>query len=220
MIGTPVFSYYQLYFLLPVAYIIGSIPFGVLVSRRKGIDLTTTGSRNIGATNVLRTAGVYPAIFTLVGDVLKGSIAVLLCRLITHHLVDANSPNTLLTVQEIWEGITGITVVLGHILSVFMSFRGGKGVATGFGVLIVYSPQQAAIALIIWICTAVLLRYSSLAAIFSMGSLPLIFSIYESSDVKMYFGAALGILILLRHRNNIKRLIRGMEPKLGDKSRL
>ncbi len=190
-------------YLIPLAYIIGSIPFGVLIARQRGIDLQAVGSKNIGATNVLRTAGKGAAIATLIGDSLKGTAAVMLGRLIIG--------------SELWEGVLGISVVLGHLYPVFLSFKGGKGVATSFGVLVSYSPISAFIALIVWIVTAFLTRYSSLAAITTCISLPVIFALLGASKIKISFAIALAFLIILRHKGNIKRLLERSESRIGEK---
>jgi len=193
------------YFLIPIAYIIGSIPFGVLIAKAKGIDLQSIGSRNIGATNVLRAVGKGAAVVTLLGDFLKGTIAVMLARVTVG--------------GDFWEGIIGITAVLGHIYSIFLSFRGGKGVATGLGVLAVYSPLPALIAIIIWVLTAISTRYSSLASITAFISLPLIFFLFGASMIKIFFAMAITFLIILKHKDNIKRLIEGTETRIGEKAR-
>ncbi|GBE06526.1 MAG TPA: glycerol-3-phosphate 1-O-acyltransferase [Nitrospirae bacterium] len=190
-----------LYLLIPTAYIMGSVPFGVLVAKAKGIDLQKTGSRNIGATNVMRTVGKWPALLTLLGDSLKGAAAVMLCRVITG--------------GELWESITGIAVVLGHMYPVFLGFRGGKGVATGLGVLAVYSPVSALILVAVWIFTFFLKKYSSLAALAAFASLPVVFVLSGASVQKIFFAIALAFLIILKHRENIERLIKGTEPKIG-----
>ncbi|MEE8329750.1 MAG: glycerol-3-phosphate 1-O-acyltransferase PlsY [Thermodesulfovibrionia bacterium] len=188
------------YLLIPAAYVIGSIPFGVLVSRTRGIDLQKAGSRSIGTTNVLRTAGKGAAVITLLGDSLKGVVAVLLCRVVIG--------------GEIWEGIIGITVILGHMHSTFLSFRGGKGVATGFGVLSVYSPAHALILIVIWILTAFFTKYSSLAAMTAFISLPVVFLLSDVSRIKTSFAILLAFLIILKHRDNISRLLNGTETKI------
>jgi glycerol-3-phosphate acyltransferase PlsY len=194
------------YLLIPIAYIIGSIPFGVLVAKAKGIDLQSVGSRNIGATNVLRTVGKVAALVTLLGDFLKGAIAVILARVMVG--------------GDFWEGIMGIAVVLGHIYSIFLSLRGGKGVATGFGVMTIYSPLSALVAFVIWVLTAIYTRYSSLAAITAFISLPLILFLLDASRIKIFFAIVFTFLIILKHRDNIKRLIEGTETKVGEKVRL
>jgi glycerol-3-phosphate acyltransferase PlsY len=199
------FSFEPQMYLIPTAYIIGSIPFGILVAKRKGIDLQNVGSKNIGATNVLRSVGKGPAIITLLGDSLKGTSAVLLGRVVIG--------------DEFWEGIMGIMAVLGHLFSVFLSFRGGKGVATGFGVFVVYSPVAALIALVIWMLTAFFTRYSSLAAITAFLSLPVLIALFDATVIKISFAILITFLIILKHRENIKNLIHGTEDKLGDRER-
>ncbi len=206
---------FLLYLLIPASYIIGSIPFGILVSRRKGIDLRTIGSGNIGATNVLRAAGKIPALLTLTGDTLKGALPVLLCRVIITKI--EQTTGQINTVGELWGGIIGLAAVVGHIYPVFFSFKGGKGVATGFGVVAAYSPLSAVIMLIIWISTAVFTRYSSLAAISAFVMLPVIFILLGDSGIKISFGILLGLLIVFKHSSNIKKIIQGTESKIRSK---
>jgi glycerol-3-phosphate acyltransferase PlsY len=191
------------YALILVAYILGSIPFGVLVARSKGIDIQKVGSGNIGATNVLRTLGKVPALITLSGDLLKGVAAVFL--------------SSLFIGEEGIEGIAGVAVVLGHMYSIFLSFQGGKGVATGFGVFAVYSPLSALASITVWILTALFLRYSSLAAITAFFSLPLIMAVSGASEVKIFFAIVIAFLIILRHKQNIKLLVKGQETRIGEK---
>ncbi len=188
------------YLLILIVYLIGSIPFGVLIAKTKGIDLQKTGSGNIGATNVLRSLGKWPALVTLSGDFLKGTVSVMLCSYILG--------------GEILESIAGITVVAGHMYPVFLSFRGGKGVATGFGVLAVYSPVSLLIILVIWVIAAFITKYSSLAAIAAFISLPLVFIIVDYSLIKISFAIVLAFLIILKHKGNLRRLAEGSEPKL------
>jgi len=189
------------YLLIPAAYVIGSIPFGVLVSRTRGINLQKTGSMSTGATNVLRTTGKGAALITLLGDFLKGVAAVMLSRVVIG--------------GELWEGIIGITVILGHMHSIFLSLRGGKGVATGFGVLSVYSPVHSLILIVIWILTALCTKYSSLAAITAFISLPIVFLLSGVSSIKISFAILLAFLIILKHRDNIKRLLNRTETKIS-----
>jgi glycerol-3-phosphate acyltransferase PlsY len=192
----------------------GSIPFGFLISKKKGIDLRTTGSRNIGTTNVLRTVGKMPALLTLLGDSLKGAISVMLCRVVINNI---GAPVMVYTAGEIWEGIVGLTAIVGHIYSVFLSFKGGKGVATGFGVLAVYSPLSTIIMLFIWLLIAIFTRYSSLAAITAFMILPLVLILSGASTTKVSFGLVITALIVYKHKDNIKRLIQGTESKIGSK---
>jgi glycerol-3-phosphate acyltransferase PlsY len=209
-------GYYVLYLLIPLAYLIGSIPFGVLLSKRRGIDLRATGSGNIGATNVLRTMGKMPALLTLLGDSLKGVISVMLCRIILNNILTPSGNSTILyPSRELWEGIIGFTAIVGHIYSVFLSFKGGKGVATGFGVLAIYSPLSALIMFFIWISVVVFTKYSSLGGITAFIALPLILLFLGASFVKLSFALAITILIVYKHKDNIKRLIQGTEAKIG-----
>jgi acyl phosphate:glycerol-3-phosphate acyltransferase len=143
---------------------------------------------------------------TLLSDSLKGAIPLLIFRAVIGNTAVG---------AELWEGVIGLTAVIGHIFPVFLSFKGGKGVATGFGVLAVYSPVSAAVVLLVWISVAALTRYSSLAAISAVISLPFIYLLSGGSFTKIFFGILLAILIVLKHKQNIKRLINGTESKIG-----
>jgi glycerol-3-phosphate acyltransferase PlsY len=170
------------------------------VARIKGVDLKNAGSGNIGATNVLRTTGKGAALLTLMGDSLKGVFAVLIAR-----YFDAG---------VLFEGLAGLSAVLGHNFSLFLKFRGGKGVATSLGVLMIYSPQTGLFTIIIWLMTVLITRYSSLGALVSFGLLPLSALVLDSRE-KMPVLLALTVLIFIRHRDNIKRIIQGTEPRVG-----
>ena len=182
------------------AFFIGSIPTGQLIAKSRGIDLKKKGSGNIGATNVLRTAGKWPALFTLIGDIAKGAAAVLLGRY--------------LGVAPLQAGIMGLCAIVGHNFSVFLKFRGGKGVATSIGVLCVYSPQTGLFTIIIWLMTVLVSRYSSLGALVSFGMLPFSISLLDTRE-KLPVAVVMTALIFIRHRANISRLLRGQEPKVG-----
>lgn len=189
------------YLLVPAAFIMGSVPFGIMASRAAGVDLQKSGSGNIGATNVLRTVGKWPAVLTLTGDFLKGAAAVFLCRIASG--------------GELLEGIIVISVVLGHMYSLFLSFKGGKGVATGLGALAVYSWESAVILTVVWLFTLFLTRFSSLSAIVAFLSLPVIFILSDEAFIKICFAIVLSFLIILKHRENIKRLLNGTEARVG-----
>jgi glycerol-3-phosphate acyltransferase PlsY len=190
--------------LLAVAgFLIGSIPTGLIIAKGLGTDPRKAGSGNIGATNVLRTTGKLPALFTLAGDMAKGVAAVLLAR-----YFEAGS---------VQEGIVGIMSVLGHNFSVFLRFRGGKGVATSLGVLIVYSPVAGLITIALWLATVLITRYSSLGAIISFIALPLVIFLVEGKE-KLPIALIMSIILLMRHKDNISRLIRGTESKVGVKA--
>ncbi len=212
-------SFYPvLYFLVPLAFLIGSIPFGLLFTKNKGVDIRYLGSGNIGATNVLRTAGKLPAVFTLFGDVLKGAVPVLVCNYLISGISRSPEHTVFLRdARDLWGGIIGLSAVAGHVFSIFLSLKGGKGVATGFGVLVAYSPSSALISLLIWICVAVTTKYSSLAAIITVTVLPITVALADYSKIKIIFIILIALLILYRHKSNIKNLIEGKESKIGKK---
>lgn len=140
---------------------------------------------------------------TLIGDMLKGAVPVLLARAAE--------------VSVFEEGIVGLCAVTGHVFSVFLRFRGGKGVATGLGFFLAYSPQSGFFAIIIWIMTVVITRYSSLGAILSFCALPLVVFLLGSRE-KLPAAIILALLIVTRHKDNIGRLASGTEPKVGKKA--
>lgn len=207
---------YFLYLIIPAAFLLGSVPFGILFTRGKGIDIRSTGSKNIGATNVLRAAGKVPALMTLISDLLKGTLAVVLCRAIIMNLnFDDQTAEFAVTVKDLWMGIAGLAAVSGHMFSVFLSFKGGKGVATGFGVLLVYSPAVAGIMLFVWLSVAFIFKYSSLAAISALAAMPFILALFKASAIKITFGILLAVLIIFKHRTNIRNIIAGTESRIG-----
>ncbi|MDH4233044.1 MAG: glycerol-3-phosphate 1-O-acyltransferase PlsY [Nitrospirota bacterium] len=185
------------------AFIIGSIPTGFLIARGMGIDLKTKGSGNIGATNVLRTAGKWPAFFTLCGDIAKGAVAVLLAR-----YFDAG---------VLYEGVIGISSVLGHNFSIFLKFKGGKGVATSLGMLSIYSPLAALFTVLLWGVTVFITKYSSLGALISFGFLPVSMILFDTGE-KLPVALIITLMMFIRHRENISRLARGTELKVGKKA--
>jgi glycerol-3-phosphate acyltransferase PlsY len=188
--------------LIICAFIMGSIPVGMLVARAKGVDLKKIGSGNIGATNVLRSLGKGPAALTLIGDMLKGTLAVALGRYFG--------------LGTFYEGIIGLSAILGHNFSVFLGFRGGKGVATSLGVFILYSPRTALITFVIWIAVVITTKYSSLGALISFGLLPLNIILFDSKE-KLPVALLVTLLILIRHTDNIQRLMKGTERKIGER---
>ncbi len=189
-----------------IAYIIGTIPFGVLVARWVGAsDPRTQGSRNIGATNVLRVAGIGAAAATLILDAGKGLVAVWMAGFwISNHTTP-------------WAQAAGIAVVLGHTFPVWTGFRGGKGVATGVGALAGLSPASAAGALLVWIAVVAWSRYVSLASVVAAAVLPIAATVTNRPNVKT-FSVVVAALVLIRHRDNVVRLIRGTEAKLGSRA--
>jgi len=189
--------------LIICAFVMGSIPVGVIVAKTKGIDLKKIGSGNIGATNVLRSLGKGPAALTLFGDMLKGTLAVALGKYFG--------------LGTFYQGLIGLSAILGHNFSLFLGFRGGKGVATSLGVFLLYSPQTALITFIIWIVVVLTTKYSSLGALISFGLLPLTIILLDGKD-KLPVAVLVTLFILIRHTDNIRRLIKGTERKIGERA--
>jgi glycerol-3-phosphate acyltransferase PlsY len=194
--------------LLPLsAFILGGVPFGVIAARARGVDLRKTGSGNIGATNVLRSVGKGAAVFTLLGDILKGTAAVLIGRYFGH------GPHA--------AAVMGLFAVLGHDFSPFMGFKGGKGVAASLGVLLGLSPLVGLFSMLIWLATAFAVKYSSLSALTAFLLLPLNVWLVDyrllgcDNPDRMALALALSILLFYKHRENIGRLVKGTEPKMG-----
>jgi glycerol-3-phosphate acyltransferase PlsY len=202
-----------------LSYLLGSIPFGVLLTRAAGLgDVRSIGSGNIGATNVLRTGRKDLALLTLLLDGGKGAVAVLLVNLL---FMDLGFRDRL-------AAVAGGAAFLGHLFPIWLRFRGGKGVATFFGVLLMASWPVGVAAGAIWIVVAALLRYSSLAALAAAVLAPWLPLLLHGRrwidwtwvlmrDPRALTGLAvvMGALILIRHRANIGRLLRGTEPKIG-----
>jgi len=186
---------------LLTAYLLGSIPTGVLLARTAGIDPRRAGSGNIGATNVARTAGGRLGLFTLVGDALKGALAVALA-----HLASSTA----------WlPAAAGLAAVLGHLWSVFLRFQGGKGVATTLGVFLVLSPVAILASVLAFAVTARTFRYVSLASMVAAVTLALTSLLAAATSSVRVAAVVTSILILIRHRDNIRRLRAGTEPHIG-----
>ncbi|MBI3752712.1 MAG: glycerol-3-phosphate 1-O-acyltransferase PlsY [Deltaproteobacteria bacterium] len=186
-----------------IAYFIGSIPTGIIVAKILGApDPRTVGSGNIGATNVGRAGGKAAGIITLVGDVLKGFLIILLA-----FYIFGSSP------KEI--SIMGLAVFLGHIFPVFLKFKGGKGVATALGVFLAIGPLPAMAALILFVILVAIFRYISVGSMIAAASIPVFFSFFTSSQPYVPLAAVIAVFIILKHSDNIKRLIQGTENKIG-----
>jgi glycerol-3-phosphate acyltransferase PlsY len=185
------------------AYVIGSIPFALLVSRRHGVDVRRAGSGNVGATNVLRTVGTGPGMLVMLLDIAKGAIAVVVAQRL------ASDPGIIVA--------AGLSAIAGHVWPVWLRFRGGKGVATGAGVFGVLMPQAVIVAVAIFAITVAITRYMSLGSI--VGALTVVsvaFAIGARPEVTA--GAVLAmVVIVFRHRANLGRLIAGTEPRLGQR---
>ncbi len=182
------------------AYLLGSVPFGLVMARLFGLgDLRQIGSGNIGATNVLRTGNKLAAFLTLILDAGKGGIAVLVARA---------------ALGEDAAQLAGFMAFLGHCFPVFLGFKGGKGVATFLGTLLALNPLIGLGACAMWLITALISRISSLSALVAAVSSPLIAYLLGAPEA-MLLCALLAALILWRHSANISRILSGTEPKIG-----
>lgn len=187
------------------AYLVGAIPFGLLFGKALGgIDVRAVGSGNIGATNVLRAAGKKAAILTLIADCLKGLLPVVLAA-------------TLFS-GELISVLSGVAAILGHNFPVYLGFKGGKGVATSFGVVLAIAPGTGLACLIVWAAAALIWKFSSLSALIAFTLYPLTtFAVHGDSKPQGFLSLFVFGMIYFRHRENIKRLIEGTEPKIGQK---
>lgn len=187
-----------------VGYLLGSIPFGLILTRLVGLgDIREVGSGNIGATNVLRTGNKKIAAATLLLDGLKGTFAVLIIALFTSH--------------PLLPLIAGLAAFMGHCFPVWLKFQGGKGVATFFGVTLAWSWPVGLLCLASWIAVAALTRYSSLAALVTVAVSPLFYVIMGKTEIAIV-GALLALIVVWRHRDNIDRLLAGKETRIGGTS--
>jgi acyl phosphate:glycerol-3-phosphate acyltransferase len=181
------------------AYLLGSIPFGLVLSRLAGYgDIRAVGSGNIGATNVLRTGNAGLAAATLALDTAKGAVAVL----------------AIARFGAAASAVGAVAVLLGHLFPVWLGFKGGKGVAAGLGVLLAYLWPVGLLALTSWIAVALATRYSSLAAVTAAVLAPVYAWLISRQTLETAIVAALALLVLVRHAGNIGRLLRGEESRI------
>ncbi|HEY1384619.1 MAG TPA: glycerol-3-phosphate 1-O-acyltransferase PlsY [Dongiaceae bacterium] len=184
-----------------LGYLLGSIPFGLVLTRLAGLgDIRSIGSGSIGATNVLRTGRKDLALATLLLDGGKGAAAVLIARLISEDL----------TV------LAGGAAILGHLFPVWLKFKGGKGVATTLGTLIAANWMVGIGACLVWLAVAVLFRYSSLSGLIAIAASPFL-ALWLGTHPQAWLAAFATVLVWIRHRENIRRLLKGEEPKIGKK---
>ena len=185
-----------------LAYLLGSVPFGIVITRSMGLtDIRRIGSGNIGATNVLRTGNKFAAFLTLVLDAGKGAAAVIAARLL---------------VGEDAAQVAAVFSFLGHLWPVWLGFKGGKGVATFLGVVLALDWPLGLMACATWVVMALLLRISSLSAVTAATMTPLLAAILGGGEL-VAMSIVLALLIFLRHHANIRRLIAGTEPRIGQK---
>jgi len=191
-------------------YLLGSIPFGVIATRLGGAgDVRSIGSGNIGATNVLRTGRKDLALITLLGDGGKGAVAVFIAWLLTR--------NAGVQAQALLTSLAGGCAFLGHLFPVWLKFKGGKGVATFFGTLLAAAWPVGLAAGATWIAMAFLFRISSLAALSAAALAPIYVFLLDRPYPIAVMALFMGVLIYIRHKDNIGRLLKGQEPKIGKK---
>jgi len=183
-----------------LSFLLGSIPFGYLIGKLKGVDVRSYGSGNIGATNVSRVLGKKYGLFVLFLDALKGAAAVLIARAIG-----------LPTECQV---LAGISAIAGHCFSPWLGFKGGKGVATALGAFLVISPKTTLVAFLIFLAVLLTTRYVSLSSITAALSYPLLYRVFEKPSSFSFIVVSLGaLLIVAKHRSNVKRLLKGEEKK-------
>ena len=184
------------------AYLIGSIPFALLLARRLGVDdLRRVGSGNVGAANVLRAFGVRPGVLVALLDMSKGVVSVAIAQKVGH--------------SGAATAVAGLAAVVGHIYPVWLRFRGGKGVATACGVFSMLAPFAAAPALAIFITTVWITGYVSVGSVVAVASLPPLAWVLGASTATVIAALAAAALILFRHRSNLMRVRTGTERRLG-----
>jgi len=191
-----------MYNLFPiVGYLIGAIPFGLLVGKMAGADVRKEGSKNIGATNVSRVLGKKLGFLTLVCDCLKGFLPIYLAAAI----VPADHNREFLTL------LTGVAAVIGHMFPLYLNFKGGKGVATGLGVFLYLSPLAILISLLVFVAAVALSGFVSVGSLMASGLFPLWLYFLGASKMTLVMASVVACLIWLKHHENIARLLKGSE---------
>lgn len=185
--------------LVTAAYLLGSIPTGLLLAKAAGVDIRSSGSGNIGATNAYRTLGRTVGILTLAGDCLKGLAPVLLAKYL--HLPD------------LWVAAIGLAAFLGHVYTVFLCFKGGKGVATALGVFLGVSPLAVLGTLLIFVAIVWKWRYISLGSILAALAMPGFVAVFDPRPAIVLMTLAISALVIWKHRENISRLRAGTESR-------
>ena len=199
---------------LTLAYLIGSIPFGLIVTYFFGLgDIRNIGSGNIGATNVLRTGNKFAALLTLILDGAKGAAFILVLNALEKYNPFMDSETELYISGDLF---IGLFVILGHCFPIWLKFKGGKGVATALGILLVTVPFSGIAACVTWLITAKITKISSLSALVAF-TIALIVTTVIYGPLPAFAYTLITALIFLRHKDNIKRIRSGTEPKIGQK---
>jgi len=189
-------------------YLLGSIPFGYIAGKLfKKIDIRELGSGNIGATNVFRILGPSLASLVLISDIGKGIFSIYLAQYF-------NIDNLLILT------IAGLAVICGHDWSLFLGFKGGKGIATTFGVIFALNPIISILAIVVWVVVMIITRYASLSSILAVISIMIFTILFKQPYEYIIFSAIIILLSIFKHKENIKRLRSGNESKIGKKSKI
>ena len=191
-------------------YFLGSIPFGLILTKISGLgDIRKIGSGNIGATNVLRTGNKKLAFFTLLLDGGKGAIAIYLITIISTKVFNSN-----FDIVEFYQCTIAISAVIGHCFPIWLRFKGGKGVATGFGVILSLNLNIGIAALLIWVLIAKVFKISSMSALIAYFLIPILMFYFETELIYFLSSFIISLICFVQHRENIKRLINRSEPKI------
>jgi len=191
-------------------YFLGSIPFGLILTKISGLgDIRKIGSGNIGATNVLRTGNKKIALFTLLLDGGKGAVAIYLITIILTKVFDNN-----FYMLGFYQCTVAISAVVGHCFPIWLRFKGGKGVATGFGVILSLNLNIGIVALLIWVLIAKVFKISSMSALIAYFLIPILMFYFETENIYFLSSFIISLICFVQHRENIKRLINRNEPKI------
>src|SRR5262245_15095402 len=191
----------QAFLLVLFAYLLGSVPTGYILGSLAGVDVRKAGSGNVGATNVARVVGKRHGIFTLVADIAKGFVPVVIAL------------NLGLTSTA--TALVGVAAFLGHLYPIFLRFRGGKGVATALGVYLGLAPWATVVLMPIFVLVILATRVVSLSSMIAAASAPIVFWLLTSSPMLTGTSVFIALMIVLRHRGNIQRLLSGTEPRVN-----
>jgi acyl phosphate:glycerol-3-phosphate acyltransferase len=193
-------------FIALFGYLLGSVPTGIVLTRFfSRVDPRKMGSKNIGATNIYRTAGKTLGVFTLIGDVLKGAIPIWMAMMWSQH--------DLWGIPELWIAIAGLSPIVGHIFPIFLGFKGGKGVATALGTYLVISPSSVLIEALLFVLIVWKWRIIALGSITCAVTIPILIAIFRGERIYILLSVVIAALILYRHQSNIARLLHGTENK-------
>ena len=202
--------YWILISLFLFGYFIGSIPFGLILTKLSGLgDIRNIGSGNIGATNVLRTGNKKIALLTLILDGGKGALAIFITSLFFNFFLIRSFIDL-----ELLQSLVAVGAVIGHCFPVWLRFRGGKGVATGFGLIITLNFFVGLAALLIWITTAKIFKISSMSALLAYFLIPILMFFNSTENYFLIASLMISSICWFQHRENIRRLINGSEPKI------